>query len=88
MEMVLFAKKLLQTLIRNSPMFIQIVFGSVIFWLLHKLMVDFKFFVDAFEIVKTEGTNFYIGLLAIVLSWIIAFFYGVKESRLEVLKSL
>jgi signal transduction histidine kinase len=51
-------------------------------------MVDFKFFADSFGIVKTDRTDFYIGLLAVVLSWIIAIFYGVKESRLEVLESL
>ncbi len=85
---VFLGKKLFQPLIRNSPMFIQIVFGSVIFWSLHIIMVDFKFFADSFGIVKTDRTDFYIGLLAVVLSWIIAIFYGVKESRLEVLESL
>lgn len=85
---VFLAKKLLQPLIQHSHLLIQVSIASLIFWALHKIMVDFKFFVDAFGIVKTDGTDFYIGLLAVVLSWIIAIFYGVKESRLEVLESL
>ena len=82
------AKKIIEPLLRNSPVWLQISAATLVFWLLHKVIVDISFFTDAFGITKTEGTDFYIGLLAIVISWIIAIFHGVKESRLEVLKSL
>ncbi|MEY2672409.1 MAG: hypothetical protein RLZZ508_286, partial [Actinomycetota bacterium] len=85
---VFLAKKLIEPVLAKSALWLQVTVASLIFWFLHKSMIDIKFFTDAFGIVKTGRTDFYIGLLAIVLCWIIAIFYGVKESRSEVLSSL
>ena len=81
-------KNLTRRVFQICPMWFQIVLASGLFWLLHKIMIDFKFFTDAFGLVKTSQTDFYIALLAVALGWIIAIFYGVKEARAEVLTSL
>lgn len=82
------AKKFITPILSKSSILLHVVVASLIFWFLHKIIVDLKFITEAFGIVKTDGSDFYIGLLSIILCWIIAIFYGVKESRSEVLSSL